>query len=79
MCIVYALRSLSREYIYVGMTNNLKRRMREHNSGLNRTTKPYRPFEILLVEEYENRSLARSREKFLKSGIGKEYLRSFIK
>ena len=78
MFFVYALKSLSREYIYVGMTNNLERRIKEHNSGLNGTTRPYAPFTILLVEEYENRIIARAREKFLKSGVGKEYLRSLI-
>ena len=40
---VYALKSLERNYIYVGLTNNVQRRVYEHNIGYNRTTKPYRP------------------------------------
>ena len=76
---VYVLNSLNRNYIYVGMTSDLERRISDHNSGYNKTTKPYMPFDIVLVEEYSTRILARQREKYLKSGIGKEYLKSLIK
>jgi putative endonuclease len=65
--------------MYVGMTSDLERRVSDHNSGYNKTTKPYKPFDIVLVEEYSTRILARQREKYLKSGIGKEYLKSLIK
>ena len=75
MIYVYAIKSISRNYLYVGMTNNTSRRINEHNSGQNRTTKAYRPFKVLLVEEFENRKQARKREKYLKSGIGKESLK----
>ncbi len=74
----YAIRSLKRKYIYVGITNNPTRRIFAHNAGYNKTTRPYRPFDIILLEEYQNRNDARTREKYLKSGIGKEYLKSII-
>jgi putative endonuclease len=73
---VYAIRSLKRNYIYVGLTNNPQRRIEEHNKGKERTTRPYRPFRTLLVECFDSRPGARKREKFLKTGTGKEYLRS---
>jgi putative endonuclease len=76
MFIVYAIKSKVRNYIYVGLTNNFDRRLLEHNSGQNRTTKAYAPFVVMLVESYKTRPEARNREKYLKSGIGKEYLRS---
>jgi putative endonuclease len=79
MFYVYVLKSLLRNYLYVGMTNDLERRVKQHNNGLNKTTKPYRPFEIHLVDEYPSRVEARNREKFLKSGIGKEILKSLLK
>ena len=41
MFTVYALKSLNRNYIYVGMTSNLERRFHQHQSGQNKTTKPY--------------------------------------
>lgn len=71
----YALKSLGRNYIYVGITDNPIRRLNEHNSGYNKTTKPYAPFKTLLVEEYPDRITARKREKYLKSGIGKEWIK----
>lgn len=63
---VYAIKSLQRNYIYVGLSNNVERRLDEHNSGLNRTTKPYAPFKLILCEEYPDRVAARKREKYLK-------------
>ena len=78
MYYIYAIKSTSRNYIYVGITNNLERRLSEHYNGLSKTTKPYRPFILLLKEEVKNRIEARIREKYLKSGIGKEYLKSLF-
>ncbi len=76
MYFVYAIKSLTRNYIYVGLTNNLKRRISDHNKGYNRTTKPYHPFKLIHKEQFNTRIKAREREKYLKSGIGKEYLKS---
>ncbi len=73
---VYALSSNQRPYIYVGMTNDLARRIAEHNNGFNKTTKPYAPFIIIYQEELPNRIQARVREKYLKSGVGKAFLKS---
>jgi putative endonuclease len=67
---------VERGYIYVGLTNNLERWVYEHNSGQNKTTRAYRPFVIILADSFPTRVAARSREKYLKSGVGKEYLKS---
>ncbi|MCW8849188.1 MAG: GIY-YIG nuclease family protein [Melioribacteraceae bacterium] len=72
---VYAIKSLSRNYIYVGLTNNLERRISDHNKGYNRTTKPYSPFITIYTEEFNTRIEARNREKYLKSSVGKDFLR----
>jgi putative endonuclease len=72
---VYALQSISRNYIYVGMTDNLERRIAEHQSGRSKTTAPYRPFTLIFTEEQPDRKSARLREKYFKSGIGKEKLK----
>ena len=79
MIYVYALKSFNKNYIYVGMTNNIERRMNEHNKGYNKTTKPYKPFILIYSENHENRKQARLREKYFKSGIGKEFLRNIKK
>ena len=78
MYYVYAIKSLNKNYIYVGLTNNSERRIEQHNSGKERTTRPYSPFITLIIENYPNRIEARKREKYLKSGCGKEYLKSLI-
>ena len=72
MYYVYAISSLYRNYIYVGLTDNIERRISEHNSGRNKTTKPYLPFSLIHFEEYTTRTEAREKEKYYKSGIGKE-------
>jgi len=76
MYYTYALRSLNRNYIYVGLTDNIDRRLDEHQTGRNKTTKPYRPFELIFSECHNTRAEARAREKYFKTGIGKAYLKS---
>ena len=78
MYYTYAISSQSRKYIYVGITNNLKRRLDEHNKGNNKTTKAYRPFKMIFFDEFQTRVEARQKEKYLKSGIGKEFLKTLI-
>jgi putative endonuclease len=76
MFFVYAIKSTVRNYIYVGMTNNLERRLIEHNNGENSSTKAYKPFVLIYTVAFPTRIEAREKEKYLKSGIGKEYLKS---
>jgi putative endonuclease len=75
MYFTYAIKSLNKNYIYIGISDNPQRRINQHNKGYNKTTKPYKPFKILLKEKYNNRKDARKKEKYLKSGCGKEYLK----
>jgi putative endonuclease len=75
---IYAIKSCVKQWIYVGMTNDVERRLKEHNSGKNRSTKPYLPFELVYTEQLESREAARLREKYLKSGSGKRWLKSRI-
>ena len=78
MYYVYAIKSIERIYIYVGMTNNIERRLAQHNNGQNRSTKAYKPFKLIYKEIYNTSTEAREREKYLKSGIGKEFLKMQI-
>ena len=75
MYFVYALQSLKRPYIYVGMSANLKQRIDRHNAGYERTTKPYRPFVLIYFEVVDTRPDARQREKYWKSASGKRKLK----
>lgn len=76
MYYVYAIKSSTRNYIYVGMTNDIERRVLEHNKGENKPTKAYKPFILIHEEYFSTRIEARKREKYLKSGCGKEFLKS---
>jgi putative endonuclease len=76
MYTVYAIVSEVDGRIYVGFTSNFEKRLYEHNHGKTRSTKGYIPWKMLFLEKVETRLEARKREKYLKSGIGKEYLKS---
>jgi len=58
------------------MTSNLTERLKRHNKGYERTTKPYSPFRLIYSETSDTRGEARIIEKYHKSGIGKEKLRA---
>ena len=76
MFYVYAISSIEKNYIYVGLTSNFEERLKRHNGLKERTTKFYAPFKLIYLEEVATRIDARVREKYWKSGIGKEKLRS---
>ena len=73
---VYVLRSEKDGRYYVGMTSDLRKRLIAHNTGRTKSTKGYRPWRLLHLEEYPDREIARKREKYLKSGYGKQWLKS---
>ncbi len=73
MYYVYILRSEKDSRFYTGLTKDISRRLREHNSGNVRSTKNRIPFELVYKEEFVNRTKARIREKFFKSGSGREF------
>ncbi|MBU0540355.1 GIY-YIG nuclease family protein [Patescibacteria group bacterium] len=73
---VYALQSQIDRRIYVGLTNSVERRIKEHNQGKVFSTKGFRPWKLIYAEEQETRPEARKREKYLKSGCGKEMLKN---
>lgn len=78
MITVYAIVSKINADIYVGIAKNADHRLKEHNAGKNRYTKGLRPWESLYRELQPDWEAARKREKYLKSGVGKEFLRSLV-
>jgi putative endonuclease len=78
MYIVYVIQSKLDSRLYVGFTENIERRLKEHNKGKTRSTKGYIPWILVYSEEAENRPAARNREKYLKSGSGKEYIKRIL-
>lgn len=79
MFFVYAIKSEKDGRLYKGFTTDLKRRLKEHNQGKTKSTKGFVPWNLVYFEQVESRSLAREREKFLKSGKGRDYLKENIK
>jgi putative endonuclease len=78
MYFVYALASENRNYIYVGLSSNLEKRINAHNSGYERTTKPYRPFKLIFSKAFATRTEAREVEKYYKSTSGKLFLKTLL-
>ena len=76
---VYIIKSVKYEYTYVGHTENLKKRVEEHNKGKTRSNKSYKPFELVYFERFGSRREAIERERYFKSGSGREYLKEILK
>jgi putative endonuclease len=60
------------------MSDDYKRRFEEHNHGRGRSTKPYAPFKIIMIENFPDRLSARKKEKYWKSGCGREIIKRII-
>ena len=76
---VYVLQSLKNNDLYVGCTNDLRKRLQEHNRGLNFSTKPYKPWHIIHYEAYRNKQDAERRENYLKTSQGARLLKRMLK
>ena len=79
MIYAYVIKSRSKNFRYIGITNDFGRRFKEHNSGKNKSTAKFMPFDFVLKEEYPDYIEARKREKFLKSGQGRKFLDTLTK
>ena len=71
---VYIIKSSKDNKRYIGCNKNILRRLDEHNNGLVKSTRNRRPLELIYIEGFENKSDAIARERFFKSGKGREYL-----
>jgi putative endonuclease len=74
--IVYVLRSKVTGVHYTGHTEDLDRRLFEHNNGLlGRFTKGKGPWEVIYTKEFETRAMAMAHEKYLKTGAGRDFIK----
>jgi len=76
---VYLIQSLKDYSWYIGYTNNLKKRFSEHNKGINRSTKGKAPWNLIYYEACIDKTDAKNRERYLKSGMGRRYLKNRLK
>jgi len=71
----YVLLSHKDKKLYIGWTNDLKERFSKHKLGEVKATKHRRPLELVYYEACKNKEMAIKREKQLKSGYGRKYLK----
>jgi putative endonuclease len=79
MFYIYVIRSTKDKRWYTGLTQDLRKRFKEHNNNKIFSTKGRGPFEIVYYEACINEQDAQIREKYLKSGFGKRYLKNRLK
>jgi putative endonuclease len=76
---VYVIKSLSKGTQYVGSASDVQKRLSDHNAGRSNFTKGYRPWVLVHKEEFTAKAEALRRERYLKSGKGREVLKKIIK
>ena len=77
-CYVYVI-SNPNDLWYTGSTKDLRKRLSQHETGKSTYTEHRGPWELIYYEACRNEEDARSRELFLKSGMGKRYIRNRLK
>jgi putative endonuclease len=78
MVTVYVIQSFKDSTWYAGMAKDVALRLKDHNSGRNRSAKGHFPWEIIYTEQHLSWTEARVREKYLKSAAGKVWLKKFL-
>lgn len=78
MYYVYVLKSLKNSRLYTGSTDNVDRRLKEHNNGGSKYTRSTKPFELVYKEEFTTRSEACQKELFYKTGKGRDLLKKLL-
>ncbi len=79
MFYTYILQSIKNDELYIGFTADLRKRLKEHNQGLNFSTKRYIPWKVIYYEACNEESDARRREKYLKTTQGGRLIKRRIK
>ena len=69
---------MMREITYVGCTNELNRRLHEHNSGKSKFTNKYKPWQIIYFEETTSQKEALKREEYYKSSAGRKKIKAIL-
>lgn len=76
---VYILQSKKDKKLYIGCTNDLRKRIMLHNTGKVEATKLRRPFVLIYYEAYLNKFDAYAKEKWLKTGWGRNYIKRTLR
>ncbi len=68
---VYILHNKRKNFLYIGYSEDLAQRVKDHNNGRSKSTKGYIPLELIHYEAYSNKDDAKRREKYLKTNRGR--------
>jgi len=74
MYYVYILKSSKSGILYYGYTDNLKRRLEEHNNGKSKFTKGHLPWILVFYAAFADKQKAKNFELYIKSGSGKAFV-----
>jgi len=79
MYYTYVIESQRSKYWYTGSTNDLRKRFSQHNLGKSTWTRSRGPWNLIYYEACLHEEDAKAREIYLKSGMGKRYLKNRLK
>jgi putative endonuclease len=79
MFYAYVIKSRVADFVYKGHCENLEERMKQHNSGMTESIRPYVPFDLIYSEEFDLREEAIIREKYFKSAAGRRFLKGKLR
>ena len=75
---VYILLNEAKTKTYTGVTDDVGKRLKEHNEGRVKSSRPYRPYRVVYSEEFRTLSEARQKERFYKSSTGRRRLKEML-
>jgi putative endonuclease len=78
MYYTYVLKSTNFVKYYTGYTNNLEKRLNDHNQGMSLYSKRYKPWNIIYFEEFSKEPEAIRREKYFKTAAGRRWLKKNV-
>lgn len=74
----YIIRSLKNKKLYLGSTPDLKERVKSHNAGENKATKPNTPYELIFYSGFKNKEDAIKCEQYFKTTAGWKRIRKML-
>ncbi|OGF47755.1 MAG: hypothetical protein A2231_10835 [Candidatus Firestonebacteria bacterium RIFOXYA2_FULL_40_8] len=78
MFYLYILLNETNTRTYTGVTDNIERRLRQHNAGRVKSSKPYRPYRVFYTEVFETLSEAVQMETYYKTSAGRKKIKSLF-
>jgi len=76
MFYAYVIKSVDHGFYYKGHCEDVEERLKQHNSGMTGSIRPYIPFILIYKEGFNTREEAVLRERYFKSSAGRRYLKN---